>query len=356
MSTRVTIEGTKFHINGKPTYAGRVFEGKPVEGLLFNSRMIQALFDDECPETRDVWAYPDTGQWDPARNTREFCAALPEYRAHGLLAVTVGLQGGGAVFTPEVYNNFVNSAFTDKGGLKPAYADRLKQLLEAADAAGMVVIVNYFYWRQATRYLDEVLMEAAVRTTDWLLDTGHENILVDVANESHPMWKKNPLFLPENVHRVIGVVQSRRRDGRRLLTSTSSAGGPFLPEGKWLDMEDFCMPHGNGLTPAQLTEKLRKLKATPGFAARPRPIVVNEDSVFVENLDAAFAEGCSWGFYCQGYGSAYKDRSDWTTHGREQEYAALSGYQTVPVNWGINTDRKRAFFARVKEITGGGAC
>ena len=29
------------------------------------------------------------------------------------------------------------------------------------------------------------------------------------------------------------------------------------------------------------------------------------------------------------------------------------GYQLVPVNWGINTDRKRAFFGLLREITGG---
>ena len=75
----------------------------------------------------------------------------------------------------------------------------------------------------------------------------------------------------------------------------------------------------------------------------------------MENLDAAFAEGCSWGLYCQGHGSQYKDRSDWTQKGREDRYEDLSGYQTVPVNWGINTAIKRAFFGRVKEITGGAA-
>ena len=28
------------------------------------------------------------------------------------------------------------------------------------------------------------------------------------------------------------------------------------------------------------------------------------------------------------------------------------GYQCPPVNWGINTDRKREFFNTLKEITG----
>ena len=30
----------------------------------------------------------------------------------------------------------------------------------------------------------------------------------------------------------------------------------------------------------------------------------------------------------------------------------LAGYQTPPVNWGINTDEKKRWFQRLKEITG----
>ena len=43
---------------------------------------------------------------------------------------------------------------------------------------------------------------------------------------------------------------------------------------------------------------------------------------------------------------------NWKERQRETEFAELSGYQTMPVNWGINTEIKRAFFGRVKEITG----
>ena len=102
-----------------------------------------------------------------------------------------------------------------------------------------------------------------------------------------------------------------------------------------------------------LRAKLRRLKQADGYVARPHPILINEDSVFVENLEAAVEEGASWGFYCQGYGSDYRDRMDWKAHGRETDFEALSGYQTPPVNWGINTPVKRAFFERVKTITGG---
>ena len=89
--TAVGIAGEDFLLDGAPTYAGRAFDGHRVEGLLFNARMVQALFDDRNPETRGRWAYPDTGVWDPERNVREFLAMLPEYRRHGLPARFVQL-------------------------------------------------------------------------------------------------------------------------------------------------------------------------------------------------------------------------------------------------------------------------
>jgi hypothetical protein len=38
-ATTVDIEGEGFLINGRPTYAGRTFEGVSIEGLLLNARM-----------------------------------------------------------------------------------------------------------------------------------------------------------------------------------------------------------------------------------------------------------------------------------------------------------------------------
>lgn len=75
-----------------------------------------------------------------------------------------------------------------------------------------------------------------------------------------------------------------------------------------------------------------------------------------DNLEAALSEYASWRFYHQGYGTMYKDRRmDWTVKLRECEYAHLSGFQTVPVNWLISDEHKLAFFQKLKEITGGGA-
>jgi hypothetical protein len=92
--TGVSISGEDFQINGKPAYAGRGWNGHRIEGLLLNSPMVSGIFDDLNPKTVGMWAYPDTRKWEPDRNTNEFVAAMPSWRAQGLLAFTINLQGG----------------------------------------------------------------------------------------------------------------------------------------------------------------------------------------------------------------------------------------------------------------------
>src|SRR4051812_43782750 len=145
--TQVSIRGDAFYINGKPTYAGRTWNGKKIEGLLLNSRMVQGTYDDLNLETAKRWAYPDTKVWDPDRNTSEFVAAMPEWRAHGLLGITLNLQGG----SPEGYSNaqpWNNSAFREDGTLRPGYLTRLERIIDRADELGMVVILGLFYFGQ----------------------------------------------------------------------------------------------------------------------------------------------------------------------------------------------------------------
>jgi hypothetical protein len=69
------------------------------------------------------------------------------------------------------------------------------------------------------------------------------------------------------------------------------------------------------------------------------PILFNEDDHFdferpINNLTQAISRYASWGYFDPG-ASNYQD-----------------GYQCPPVNWRINTPRKRAFFDLLKEITG----
>ena len=56
--TSIGIIGGDFYLNGEVTYKGRSRNGHRVEGLLMNSRKVQAVFDDVNPETAPRWAYP----------------------------------------------------------------------------------------------------------------------------------------------------------------------------------------------------------------------------------------------------------------------------------------------------------
>ena len=139
--TTISIRGDAFYINGQPTYKGRRYQGAKIEGLLMNIRAVQGIFDDRNPETRSRWNYPDTGKWDPERNTREFIAAMPEWRRHGLLGFTINLQGG----SPEGYSKaqpWHNSAIEADGSLRPDYMGRLERILNRADELGMAPIAR----------------------------------------------------------------------------------------------------------------------------------------------------------------------------------------------------------------------
>lgn len=351
--TVVQIVDQAFWLDGRPTYAGRVFEGKPVEGLLFNVRAVQATFDDANPETRQLWAYPDTGVWDPQRNVDEFCAALPLWRDHGVLGFTVNFQGGGPRYFPEVYQVFDNNGFTPDGALKPDYAARVAQVLDRADELGMVPIVGIFYWIHVQKLNgDAAIRRAAEEAIQFLIDSGHKNVLIEVANENQEKWPWE-ILRPSQVHQFIADLR-RTFSSHDLLISTSIIAHQLMVPDPLIRECDYILIHGNGMRPEQLTEYVQRLRATEAFQEKPKPIVWNEDSPNVGNLNAAFEAYTSWGYYDQGFGSGWWGDIwvDYRTKDRETSYEELSGFQTPPINWGINTDLKRAFFRRVAEITG----
>jgi len=335
--TQVSIEADKFLINGRPTYQGRTWQGHRIEGLLLNSRMVQGIFDDLNPETRSRWNYPDTGRWDPERNTREFIAAMPEWRRHGLLAFTINLQGG----SPEGYSKdqpWHNSALREDGGFRPEYMRRLERILDRADQLGLVVILGIFYFGQDQRLKDEAaILRAVDGTVDWIFDRGYRNILIEVDNECNVKRYDHPILMPDRVHELIERVKARRRGGRRLLASTSYGGGA-VPRENVVRSSDFLLMHGNGVKdPERISEMVRQARRVPGY--RPMPILFNEDDHFdfdrpLYNMLAAIREYCSWGYFDPGKND-YQD-----------------GYQSPPVHWGLNTERKKAFFAKIAEITG----
>ncbi len=334
--TRITIEGDEFLINGKPTYAGRVWHGQRVQGLLINARMVQGIFDDRNAATVNRWAYPDTGRWDPERNTREFLAAMPVWRDHGLLAFTINLQGG----SPEGYSReqpWHNSGIENDGSLRSDYMSRLERILDRADSLGMAVILGYFYFGQDERLNDEA---AVIRATDgittWVLDHKYGNVLAEINNECNVRYDHD-ILKPARVHELIERVRKISRGGRSLLAGTSYGGGT-IPKENVVRVSDFLLLHGNGVSrPERIAGMVRDTRAVPGF--RGQPILFNEDDHFdfeqpQNNFLSALSEHASWGYFDPGKSNYY------------------DGYQSPPVQWYPNTPRKRDFFRLVSEITG----
>ena len=335
--TEVSIRGEDFYINGRPTYAGRTWNGHRIEGLLLNARLVQGIFDDLNPQTVARWKYPDSGKWDADRNTREFIAAMPEWRRQGLLAFTLNLQGG----SPEGYSHgqpWINSAFRPDGSLRPDYFTRLQQVLDRADKLGLVVIIGYFYQVQDHVLTNEnAVIRAVDNATGWLLDQGYRNVVVEINNECDQHYV-NAILRPERVHELIVRVRQTDRGGFHLPVSTSYSGP--MPKENVMTNADFILIHGNGVkSPARITDSIRQIRTLCGD--KPKPILFNEDDHYdfdqpTNNFVAAVSEHASWGYF------------DYRRTGENFN----EGFQSVPADWSINSDRKREFFQLLRDMTG----
>jgi hypothetical protein len=350
-STRVTIAGESFCINGRPTYAGRSYHGRPVEGLLFCVRAAQATFDDENWPNVKVYdagtgprsfAYPDTGAWDADRNVEEFCAALPAWKTHGISAVVLAFQGGRPIMNvwktrcdPQPW---VNVAFEPDGRLKRAYAQRMARAIEALDRLGMAAVVSFFYFGQTSRLRDDDAVRCAIREgTEFLAGLNRHNVLIEIAQEVALDWQSyhylqfRSLAL-ENVHRLVAFAQDVC--ARSLPVSTSLLGSQ-RHTGSLVRTADFLLPHGNGQGPEGHARIVREIRAMPEYIEQPKPIFFNEASPDLPDFQAAFMSRASWSYYDHG----------------NNDY--VNGFQSPPVNWSINTFAKAAYFERVRDITGG---
>jgi hypothetical protein len=266
---------------------------------------------------------------------------MKDWRDHGLLAVTLNLQGG----SPQGYSKdqpWHNSAFDESGVLRDAYVARLKTILDEADRLGMVVILGYFYFGQDERLADEAaVIRATDAATDWLVKGGYRHVLIEINNECDVRYD-HAILKPERVHELIDRVKRRSAEaGHPLLVSTSYGGGT-LPGAHVVKVADFLLLHGNGVKgPEEIRSMVESTRKIEGY--RGQPIVFNEDDHFdfdkeSNHFTAATAAGASWGYF------------DF----RMKDEGLAEGYQSVPVDWSIGSERKKGFFRLVAEMSGKG--
>lgn len=340
--TVVSVAGDKFLINGKPTYQGRTWENHSMEGLLMNSRMVQGIFDNLSANSVDTFAYADTKVWDAERNTNEFISNMSLWKSYGLNAFTLNMQGG----SPFGYGNFdfQNPGYNTDGSLHAGYMKRLEKIINKADELEMVVFLGFFYFGQDQRLQDEkAVINATQNMTNWLLEKGYKNVLIEINNETLNDLKHydHEILLTNRVHELMLLVKNTSKNGQRLLVSTSFPA-QIVPTENVISNADFILFHCNALRDTQqYINHIAKVKSAVG--TRKMPLVINEDDNYDfdnknSHLNIALREHISWGYF---------------DYRRKGETDLQKGYQSIPVDWGINSQDKKAFFYKLREITGG---
>jgi len=114
-----------------------------------------------------------------------------------------------------------------------------------------------------------------------------------------------------------------------------------MPSETVITVADFILLHANDL---QEPDEVRRLvdRCRMSRAYRGQPMLFNEDdhTDFAgsdNNMLAAISRHASWGFF------DYRRK--------DEEFG--EGYQSMPIDWGVNTERKQAFFGLTRRITGG---
>jgi len=335
-TTSVSVKENSFLINGVPTYQGRTWQDHKIEGLLFNARLVQGIFDDSNPNTRKRWKYPKGG-FSPYRNTKEFVEAMPSWKEHGLLAFSLNMQGG----SPMGYGNkdWINTPYDSLGNLKQDYLMRLDMILRKADELEMAVILGLFYFGQDQHLKDEAAVIAAVdNTINWLHQKKYRNVLIEINNECDSRGYDHEILKEHRVHELMQNVKMNMQYDFRYLVSTSFEGH-VIPTDNVVKEADFILLHGNGVKdPFRIAEMVETTRNLQSY--HPMPILFNEDDHYAfdrpkNNCKAATMAYASWGYF------DYRRRGE----------SFSNGFQSVPVDWRISSPRKKWFFNYVKKIT-----
>ena len=293
-------------------------KGTPAEGLLINSRMIQGISDGF-----DNWSHPDTNKWDPERNTKEFVENMVVWKSKGLNGFTIGMQGG----SPKIGSSgYKNSIFNGDGSLKTDYINRLKLVLDKSNEINMVTIISFFHRNQVDifRKYDNVL-KASTNLLEWLKNNNYTNIIIEPVNECEfSEFKQVGLHCSQHVVDLINLSKSYG-----FLSGNSLKGGK-IPSSDIISASSVILIHGNSLNSnTEYKKMIDSVKNSSKY--KKQPIIINEAGNNASYLDYCISQGVGWGYYDQGSNN-YKD-----------------GYQSPPINWSINTAKKKEFFNRASK-------
>jgi len=299
---RFYIRSARFR-DWQQTYSENEYRNR-ARGKLMLVRAAQGLVDDEGSTLP---------AFDPDANTNRLMEALAVYKEHGVLAVSVSLQGapahsealGSSPGNGPTAPRQAVSAFKPDGSLNSAWMERLERLLTAADRLGMVICLIYFDPSQ-DQVLEspETILAAARNVTQWLVDKDFRNVVIDVASE----WDLNVEngwdhfnFVPENIALLVTEVRERFNNADFSLPIGASASPRMAYPASLARLCDVILLHANGRTPREKMALIRPLRN-----AR-KPIWIIEDynttAATLENLSlqsesarSVFQATAGWGY------------------------------------------------------------
>jgi hypothetical protein len=196
----------------RKTHTGREFRPEAA-GRLMNLRIAQALFHDE-------WLTEEA--FDPDKHTRRVIAALDTYKAHGILAISVSLQGGNMAYErvspirrSREYKlgpgkGSLVSAFLPDGALKKAWMARALRLARELDKRGMILNLMYFYAHQDEVFTGRDAIDRAVaNATDWLIENDVRNVIIEIANEYDIKAWDHDRYVFHHMDKLINIARAR---------------------------------------------------------------------------------------------------------------------------------------------------
>jgi len=310
----LSIKGDKLLLND--VY---INNGSEAEGLLINSRMIQGISDGF-----ENWPYPDTKSWDANRNTAEFITQMSHWNERGLNGFTIGMQGGAPTKNTSKQTHR-NSAYHNNGDLKADYMNRLKMILKESNRLNMIVILSLFYRSQVdifSSYSD--ILKATENTIFWIKENNFTNIIIEPVNECEfSEFKKYKLNCNQNIPKLLDLINKYK------IPSGNSYKGGGVPSDNIIGNSSIILLHGNSLnSESEYTTQLKSVKNSKAY--RGQPIIYNEAGTKLF-LDWAVKNKVGWGYYDQG----------------SNNY--IDGFQSPPINWSINTSKKKAFFNEIEK-------
>ncbi len=270
---------------------------KDARGKLAIVRVDQGLFQDE-------WLVEQT--FDARANTDALIGSLDAYKAYGVSAVAVSLQGADPRYGDAIPRRSgatygegkgtLVSAFEPDGSLKADWMERLEALLRATAERGMFVSITYFHPAQdEVLESPEAIVEAARNVTRWLIEKDFRNVIIDVATEwdIEGEWD-HVTFVPRNIANLIRDVRDQF-NGAEFSLPIGASSGPGLSYPVSLARAcDVVLVSGAGFPGAQRARRLRQM------AEYERPLLIIDGDARPDAIrsDAhiALREASGWAF------------------------------------------------------------